>query len=312
MLKGVFRAIAIVALLGPFAADAQTHPASPSARPGGYDAMLASQQSDITLLQRRNAELEADTRNVRAAIDSLRGELLRLRREVGTIEQAQASLQTQSHAVVWALGLAVAVALVSAAAAMLAFRKARQAVRREAAERVFKEWWSEELSGARTYFFNEFLPKHWPHLTDCGVTDLAVRVPEDEGRTRRLCVFFDSVGWQAAMGLVRVEDVIGPMQQSMQRLWHVMKDVIEYERAATQAPTSDPGHLVGFEWLYEWSARPRNRQVHVVKSGRLWWLTGRRVLRREQAKAFRESVEQENAAFFEYCAGLRRVAGTAR
>jgi hypothetical protein len=301
MLKVLLRAVAIVALVGPLAAQAQSR--------GGYDAMLASQQSEISLLQRRNAELEADTRNLRAAFDSLRGEVVRLRQELGAAQQAQAGLETRSHAALWALGVAAAIALVSAVTALLALRQVRRAAHREVSERVFREWWSEDLAAVRAYFFNEFLPKDWPRLTDCGVTDIAARVPDDGGRVRRLCVFFDTVGWQAAMGMVKIEEVIGPMQQSMQRTWHVVKEFVEYERAATHTPSSDPGYLVGFEWLYEWSARPRNRYVHLVKSGRLWWLTGPRLLRRRQATAMRENVERENAAFLEYCAGLRRVAG---
>jgi hypothetical protein len=310
MLKPLMSAIVVAVLVGPVPGAAQTPPPPAPARPaptrsGGYDALLATQQSDITLLQRRNAELEADNRNVRATIDSLRGEVVRLRQELTTAVQAQSAEHAWSRVRLWLVTISAAVALAAAAAALLSFRHARRVARREAAERVFRDWWSDELSGLRGYFFNEFLPRHWPALEHCGVKDLAERVPEDGGRARRLCFFFDKVGWQAAMGLVRVEDVMPPMQQTMRRTWQVMQPLIEYDRAVNLGSMSDPVYLTGFEWLFEWSERPRNHHARIL-------LSAHGLLRRRQVKALRQSLDRQNAAFLEYCAGLRRAPAAVR
>jgi hypothetical protein len=296
MVKHLVQALAIAVLVGPFVAEAQT-------RPGGYDALLATQQSDITLLQRRNAELEADTRNVRAAIDSLRGELVRLRQELSSTGQAHGGEQAWARVRSWIIGVSAALALTGALAALLTYRHARRVARREAAERLFHQWWGDELSALRGYFFHEFLPKHWPRLEHCGVRDVALRVPEDTGRVRRLCFFFDELGWQAAMGLIRVEDVMGPMQHTMRRTWQVIKPLVDHDRAANPGSMSDPTWLVGFEWLYRWSELPRNQHARLL-------LSAHGMLRRKQVKALRESLDRENAAFLEYCAGLRQ--GVAR
>lgn len=300
MLKQLVRTLAIAVLIGPFGAEAQPKPAQAQVRPpGGYDAMLATQQSDITLLQRRNAELEADTRNVRAAIDSLRTELVRLREELNTALHAQVAAQTWSRVWLWLAVVAAGAALAAGVATLLMLRQGRRVARREAAERVFHQWWSDELSALRAYFFNEFLPRHWPTLEHCGMQDLARRVPEDGGRVRRLCMFFDEVGWQAAMGLIRVEDVMAPMQHTMRRTWQVMKPLIDYDRAVNPGSTSDPVSLMGFEWLYYWSERPRNHHAHLLRSAH-------GLLRRRQVKELRASLDRENQAFQEYCAGLRQ------
>jgi hypothetical protein len=302
MLKQLVRTLALAVLVGPFAAEAQPKPAvapAPVRPPGGYDAMLATQQSDITLLQRRNAELEADTRNVRAAIDSLRTELVRLRDELNTAIHAQGAAQAWTRVWLWLAIIAAVAALAAAVATLLMLRQGRRTARREAAERVFHQWWSDELSALRAYFFNEFLPRHWPTLEHCGVQDLARRVPEDGGRVRRLCMFFDEMGWQAAMGLIRVEDVMAPMQHTMRRTWQVMKPLIDYDRAVNPGSMSDPVALMGFEWLYYWSERPRNHHAHLLRSAH-------GLLRRRQVKELRASLDRENEAFQAYCAGLRQ------
>jgi hypothetical protein len=132
---------------------------------------------------------------------------------------------------------------------------------RESTEDIFKEWWSEELRDLRKYFLNEFIFKHRASLINKSMKDIEKFIPEDNGRTRRLCYFFDRVGWLGASGLIDVDYVLGPMQHTMRRTWFVMEPLISRERELGTGKHFDPVFQFGFEWLFMHSCRLNKQQA---------------------------------------------------
>ena len=198
------------------------------------------------------------------------------------------------------ISLEIVVALISTIVALIAVwlslqsnRQAQRTTIREATEVIFKEWWGEELRGLRRYFFLEFVPKHRAKLVGKGMKDIDRVIPEDKGRTRQLCYFFDRVGWLAAAGLIDVDYVLGPMQHSMRRAWIVMEPLIAKERIFQPNEQFDPVFQYGFEWLFRRSSQPKNHQAHLL---------GHRFLRphirtRQQILELRAQIDMDEANF---------------
>ena len=58
---------------------------------------------------------------------------------------------------------------------------------------------------ASRYFFLEFVPKHLNVISGHNLKEIEILVPEDQGRTARLCFFFDRIGWLGAAGVIDVD-----------------------------------------------------------------------------------------------------------
>ena len=146
---------------------------------------------------------------------------------------------------------------------------ASSAARRQASEIVFGEWASEEMRETRRYFFGTFVPTHRPHLQEVSLSEVSDAVADDNGRVRRLCNYFDRLGWLAAAELIDADYVMGPMQHSMRHVWLVVKDMVDTERERiTCDKIPDPVFMAGFEWLYLWSDQKRN--AHAMLARRLF------------------------------------------
>ena len=90
---------------------------------------------------------------------------------------------------------------------------------REATQQVYREWWSDDLRNLRQYFYREFLPKYRQSLLGKSIKDIERLVPEDQGQIRKLCYFFERVGWLGAAGLIDVDYILGPMQHCVKAVW---------------------------------------------------------------------------------------------
>jgi hypothetical protein len=143
-------------------------------------------------------------------------------------------------------------------------RRAQRSMIRESTEIIFKEWWSEEIHSIRRYFYEDFIPNHRYKLVGKSMKDIEIVVPEDRGRTRQLCYFFDKVGWLAAAGLIDADYILGPMQHYLRRTWIVMEPLIEKSRIYEAGKPFDPVYQWGFEWLYLRSNRPDKHQARLL------------------------------------------------
>ena len=150
--------------------------------------------------------------------------------------------------------------LILLATAIIYWRGTKQAARKstwEATNEIYKEWYSDELNELRRYFYEEFLPAHRSEPIGKGMKEI---VAEDKGRVRRLCYFFDRVGWLGAAGLINVDYVLGPMQHSVRRVWMAMEPLIQKEREPKSTKLLDPVYQFGFEWLFK-----RSNKKHQAK-----------------------------------------------
>ncbi|HBE79738.1 MAG TPA: hypothetical protein DDW65_18465 [Firmicutes bacterium] len=129
---------------------------------------------------------------------------------------------------------------------------------REATQQVYKEWWGDELRDLRRYFYREFVPNYRKRLLGKCIKEIELTVADDQGRIRKLCYFFERVGWLGAAGLIDVDYILGPMQHCVRFVWLAMEPFIVEERKPHNLTEVDSSHhsvyLSGFEWLYKRSA----------------------------------------------------------
>lgn len=130
---------------------------------------------------------------------------------------------------------------------------------REATQQVYKDWWSDELRDLRRYFYREFIPNYRKQLLGKCIKEIELTYKEDGGRIRKLCYFFERVGWLGAAGLIDVDYILGPMQHCVRFVWLAMEPFILEERKPQNLSQVDSSHhsvyLSGFEWLYKRSTQ---------------------------------------------------------
>jgi hypothetical protein len=130
---------------------------------------------------------------------------------------------------------------------------------REATQQVYKEWWGDDLKDLRRYFYREFIPNYRKQLLGKCIKEIELTLEEDNGRIRKLCYFFERVGWLGAAGLIDVDYILGPMQHCVRFVWLAMEPFILEERKPQNLSQVDSSHhsvyLSGFEWLYKRSTQ---------------------------------------------------------
>lgn len=176
----------------------------------------------------------------------------------------------------------------------------KQAARKstwEATHEIYKEWWGDELHRLRKYFYVEFLPTYVPRyryeLIGKGMKEIDKIIGEDKGRIRRLCYFFDRVGWLGAAKLIDVDYVLGPMQHSLRRVWMVMEPFIQKERGPGSDHLLDPVYQFGFEWLFK-----RSNKKHLARLARKKFQNPK-LLSRKQSKILQVQIDSDEAKFCE-------------
>lgn len=129
---------------------------------------------------------------------------------------------------------------------------------RDATMQVYHEWWGDEMNALRKYFFREFLPQHRQRLLGKSIREIESIVENDKGRIRKLCYFFERVGWLGAAGLIDVDYILGPMQHVVRMVWLSMEPFIIEERNVEKIDSvHHTVYLSGFEWLFK-----RSEQKH--------------------------------------------------
>ncbi len=208
------------------------------------------------------------------------------------------------------ISLEIAIAIISAIVALIAVwlslqsnRQSQRSTIREATEVIFKEWWSEEFRELRKYFFLEFIPKHRAKLTGKGMKDIDQVIRVDKGRARQFCYFFDRVGWLGAAGLIDVDYVLGPMQQSMRRAWIVMEPLILKERIFRPNEQFDPVFQYGFEWLFRRSSQSKNHQAYLLG----YRFSRPHIRTRKQIRELRAQIDMDEANFRREISVLEKV-----
>lgn len=127
---------------------------------------------------------------------------------------------------------------------------------RDATQQIYMEWWSDEMNSLRRYFFREFLPLHRNELLGRSIREIEYIVENDKGRVRKLCYFFERVGWLGAAGLIDVDYILGPMQHVVRIVWIAMEPFIIEERNINHIESAHHSvYLSGFEWLYKRSGK---------------------------------------------------------
>ena len=141
---------------------------------------------------------------------------------------------------------------------MIRYDAVKNAIR-EATQQVYKEWWSDELNALRKYFYQEFVPLYRKQLLGKCIKEIEMFIENDAGRIRKLCYFFERVGWLGAAGLIDVDYILGPMQHCLRFVWLAMEPFIIEERQPHNLSQIDSVHhsvyLSGFEWLYKRSTK---------------------------------------------------------
>ena len=166
------------------------------------------------------------------------------------------------------LKLLVGVVALGGIAGILIYSAQRRRNIRDATGSVFAEWWGAELSQVRVFFFEDFC--FLPLVR--GGTDVPfrclMRALEADYTTkgmsaqiRTLCSFFDKVGWLAAAALIDVDDVLGPMQETVRLVWRVLGTSVIAGR--DEPPRADTGPVLfyGMEWLYKRSLSGAERRA---------------------------------------------------
>jgi len=186
-------------------------------------------------------------------------------------------------------------ALILVETAIILWRGTKQAARKstwEATNGIYIEWYCDELIELRRYFYTEFLPLHRSKLTGKeGLKEIETVISEDEGRARRLCYFFDRVGWLGAAELIDIDYVLGPMQHSVRRVWIAMEPFIQKERKPESAKLLDPVYQFGFEWLFK-----RSNETHQAKLVRNKFRNPK-LLSRKQSKILQVQIDRDEAKF---------------
>ena len=165
---------------------------------------------------------------------------------------------------------------------------------REATQEVYQEWWSDELRELRHYFYREFLP-HRPQLLGKSLKEIELSMESDRGRIRKLCYFFERVGWLGAAGLIDVDYILGPLQHSLRAVWVALEPFILEERKPRNIYQVDSAHhfvyLSGFEWLYKRSSQ--RHQAALIRAK----FRKPRLRSRAEIQALREWIDQDEANF---------------
>ena len=203
----------------------------------------------------------------------------------------------------WNVGILAFTALVLLATAVIYWKGTKQAARKstwEATHEIYKEWWSDELNGLRRYFYEEFLPIHRSKLTGKGMKEIETIISEDKGRVRRLCYFFDRVGWLGAAKLIDIDYVLGPMQHSVRRVWIVMEPLIQKGREAGPTKLFDPVYQLGFEWLFKRSNE--KHQATLVREK----FKNPKLLSRKQSSILQAQIDSDEAEFGKDANNLNR------
>lgn len=159
------------------------------------------------------------------------------------------------------------IAIVAIWLSMDSNRRAQRLAIREATEAIYREWWSEELHTLRRYFYEELLPKHIDKilLTGRSIKDIEVIVPDDKGRARQYCYFFDKVGWLGAAKLIDVDYILPPMQHYLRRTWIAMEPLIHRSRIYDPNKPFDPVYQWGVEWLFLRSSQKNKHQARLLR-----------------------------------------------
>ena len=201
----------------------------------------------------------------------------------------------------WNLVILGFTALILLVTAIIYWMGTKQAARKstwEATNEIYKEWWGDELHKLRKYFYKEFLRDYMPcyrsELNGKGMKEIEKIISEDRGRIRRLCYFFDRVGWLGAAGLIDVDYVLGPMQHSLRRVWMAMEPLIQKEREPKSTKLLDPVYQFGFEWLFK-----RSNKKHQAKLVRKKFQNPT-LLSRKQSKTLKAQIDRDEAKFREY------------
>jgi hypothetical protein len=180
-------------------------------------------------------------------------------------------------------------------------RETRNAHIKEATDAIFQIWWSDELNKLRKYFYKEFLPKYLVKLKDASLKQVEKIVEEDKGRARKICYFFDRVGWLGAAGLIDVDYVLGPMQHTLRRVWLVMCPLIMRERQIGTEELFDPVFQLGFEWLFKRSNKKTNNQALLLAKR----FTNPELLSKMAKKKMRLDIIDDEARFKEHLKRLK-------
>lgn len=148
------------------------------------------------------------------------------------------------------------------------------------------------MNTLRRYFFREFLPQHRKALLGKSIRDIEATVENDKGRIRKLCYFFERVGWLGAAGLIDVDYILGPMQHVVRMVWLAMEPFIIQERNVEHIDSvHHTVYLSGFEWLYR-----RSEQKHQAVLIRTQFRRPR--LRTwEEIEGLREWIDSDEAKF---------------
>ncbi|MGD0515902.1 MAG: hypothetical protein ABSA26_00065 [Thermoguttaceae bacterium] len=174
---------------------------------------------------------------------------------------------------------------------------------KEATDSIFQIWWSDGLNKLRKYFYKEFLPKYLVKLKDASLKEVEIIVEEDKGRARKICYFFDRVGWLGAAGLIDVDYVLGPMQHTLRRVWYTMQPFIKKERDRKNSTTEwlDPVYQLGFEWLFNRSDKPANHQSSLLAKR----FAKPELLSTEIIEQMHKDIDEDEDKFKEYLKKLR-------
>lgn len=142
----------------------------------------------------------------------------------------------------------------------------RKAEIKKTTTEIFREWWDLEMDKCRKYFFMEFVPKYRAGLVRDQSKSMKDLDQVNNGcEAKKLCYFFDRVGWLGAAGLIDVDYVLGPMQHALRRAWWAMEPLIERARETSPGKRLDPVFQYGFEWLYERSSLPTKHQAELLR-----------------------------------------------
>lgn len=158
---------------------------------------------------------------------------------------------------------------------------------KETADRIFTEWWSQEMRELRLYFMLEFVPTHRSKVLGLKLTQIQHTLPEDKGRMIRLCYFFDRIGWLASAGLIDVDYVLGPMQHVLRRLYFATESFLHEDQKA------NPLYYHGFVWLFERSNRKGKDQASLISKR----FVRPRTLGRKETTSLRNHLRTEEELF---------------
>lgn len=170
------------------------------------------------------------------------------------------------------------------------FKQERSANRREATQRIFDDWWSEELSDWRHHFNVDFLPVAVEAYSRYSLKDVHIYLNDPDRRLAKLTGFFDYVGWLGAAGLIDVDYVLGPIQHQARRIWIATEPLILRARYPEQG-VSDPIFRMGFEWIILRSEVQANDHANILREA----FSNPSIISTEQAQHLREVFLAEEA-----------------